>query len=118
MAGRPHKQGLDYFSFDTDFMDDEKIEDLQELFPDTGPMFYIKMLCFIYKRGNYIEWNKTIRRQFLKLHPYKPDELSQYMDALFDLDLFDKKLFTNYTVITSSSLQERYLYSTKRRELV
>ena len=36
MSGRPLKEGLNYFSFDVDFFDDEKLFDLQDQYGPLG----------------------------------------------------------------------------------
>lgn len=119
MAGRPHKQGLDFFSFDVDFFEDEKIEDLDEIYPDRGPGFFQRLLCFIYRRSNYVEWNESSIRKFRKAYSkYSHEEIDQYLTACFDLKLFNYSLYHKYQVLTSASIQERYLYMTRRREKV
>jgi hypothetical protein len=118
MAGRPHKQGLDFFSWAVDFEDDEKISDLYEAHGDSGLMFFIRMLCFIYKRGNHIEWNKTNRLLFVKRNPYNLSEVDLYLPALIQIGLLSQRLYEKYDILTSSGIQERYLYMTKRRETV
>jgi hypothetical protein len=118
MAGRPHKQGLEYFSFDTDFFDNEKIEELMEDHSAIGVIFFQQLLCRIYKSGNYLEWSASNRRSFTKKYGYTADQVEKYLTAILGLDLLHLGLFKRYNVLTSDSIQERYLYSVKRRERV
>ena len=50
---RPQKQGLDYFSHDTDASNDEKIEAMEAVYGLAGHAFYFKLLERIYRQPRY-----------------------------------------------------------------
>ena len=52
---RPKKSGLSYFPLDVDFFEDPKIKILRARYGRDGIMFYIYLLCEIYKQGYYIQ---------------------------------------------------------------
>ena len=52
---RPNKTGLDYFPFDIDFFDDEKIMAISGEFGIKGEITTVKLLCAIYRNGYFIE---------------------------------------------------------------
>lgn len=52
---RPRKNGLDYFPLDVDFLDDPKIKILKARYGRDGIVFYIYLLCEIYKQGYYLQ---------------------------------------------------------------
>jgi hypothetical protein len=118
MAGRPHKQGLDYFSFDIDFFDNNKIDELMEYHSAHGVIFYQQILCSIYRKGNVLKWDRMALKLFRKTYGYTPDQVHTYLAVIIKLDLLNRDLYEKYSILTSDSIQERYLYSTKRREKV
>ena len=55
---RPLKDGIDYFSKDTDFYEDDKIKVLRADFGAKGMYLLDYLLCEIYgKSGYYMEWD-------------------------------------------------------------
>ena len=52
MAGRPIKQGLEYFPLDVDFFNDEKIEFISARFGTRGEAIALRLRCKIYRIGN------------------------------------------------------------------
>ncbi|MFV0537079.1 MAG: DUF4373 domain-containing protein, partial [Dysgonomonas sp.] len=58
MAGRPTKQGLEYFPLDVDFFNDEKVEFVSARFGVKGEIISIRLLCKIYRNGYYTAWDE------------------------------------------------------------
>lgn len=117
--GRLKKTGLDYFSFDTGISNDPKIELLEATFPIIGFYTYIKLLSFAYgDKGYYLQLSDkqlTLIASKLKIDKSKLSEIIEFcVDD--DVNLFDKSLFTEYNILTSRSIQERFLMSIKNRE--
>ena len=52
---RPKKSGLSYFPLDVDFFEDPKIKILRARYGRDGIVFYIYLLCEIYRQGYYIQ---------------------------------------------------------------
>lgn len=113
---RPNKQGLDYFPFDVDFFDDEKIEAISGEFGIKGEITAIKLLCAIYRNGYFILWSDMLKMKLLKNLPGISSELlDAILDRLVLWDFFDKSLFDSMGVLTSKGIQKRFFSIVKRR---
>ena len=116
---RPNKMGLDYFPFDIDFFEDEKIVAISGEFGIKGEIVTIKLLCAIYKNGYFILWNDLIKFKLLKNLPGVSSELlDSIMNRLVLWGFFDKDLFDSMGVLTSAGIQKRYFKISKRRKSV
>jgi hypothetical protein len=114
---RPEKEGLDYFPFDIDFFDDEKIIAISGEFGIKGEMTAIKLLCAIYRNGYFILWNDLLKYKLLKLLPGISSELiERIVNRLVLWGFFDKNLFDSVKVLTSKGIQRRYFEIVKRRK--
>lgn len=114
---RPNKQGLDYFPFDIDFFDDEKIEAISGEFGIKGEITAIKLLCAIYRNGYFILWNEMLKMKLLHNLPgVSPDLLDQIISRLVKWGFFEKSLFDSDRILTSRGIQERYFSAIKRRK--
>ena len=58
---RQQKPGLSYFPLDVDFFTDNRIRILRARYGNNGIVVYIYLLCEIYKKGYYMEWNDDIK---------------------------------------------------------
>jgi hypothetical protein len=113
---RPIKTGLDYFPFDVDFFDDEKIEAISGEFGIKGELVTIRLLCAIYRNGYYIEWNDILKMKLLKkLSGIGVELLDLIVARLVAWGFFDKSLFDSAKVLTSKGIQARFQEATKRR---
>lgn len=114
---RPNKQGLNYFSFDVDFFDDEKIEAISGEFGIKGEIVTIKLLCAVYRNGYFILWSDMLKMKLLKNLPGVSSELlDAILNRLVLWDFFDKSLFDSMGVLTSKGIQRRFFEATKRRQ--
>jgi len=114
---RPLKDGLDYFPFDVDFFEDEKIEAISGEFGLKGELATVKLLCAIYRNGYFIVWNDLLKMKLAKRLPGVSSELlEQIVLRLVKWDFFDEGLFNSDKVLTSAGIQKRFLVATKRRE--
>ena len=115
---RPNKQGLDYFSFDVDFFEDEKIEAISGEFGIKGEIATIKLLCAVYRNGYFILWSDMLKMKLLKNLPGISSELlDAILNRLVVWDFFDKSLFDSVGVLTSKGIQRRFFEATKRRQI-
>ena len=113
---RPTKKGLDYFPFDVDFFEDEKIAAISGEFGLKGEIVAVKLLCAIYRNGYFILWSDMLRLKILRDLPgVSPDLLDKIVDRLVRWEFFDKTLFDSVGVLTSRGIQKRYLSVAKRR---
>jgi len=113
---RPNKIGLDYFPFDVDFFNDEKIGAVSGEFGIKGELACIKLLCAIYRQGYFILWNEMLQMKLIKELPgVSADLLNNIVSRLVRWDFFDKDLFEKSGILTSKGIQRRYFEITKRR---
>ncbi len=116
---RPQKKGLDYFPFDVDFFDDDKISAVFVEFGLKGEIAAIKLLCAIYHNGYFIEWKDSVRIKLLKVLPGVSEELlEKIVNRLVRWDFFDKKLFDSAGVLSSRGIQKRYFAVTRRNKRI
>ena len=121
MRGRPLKDGLNYFSFDVDFFDDEKLFDLQDRYGPLGEVIYMRLLCLIYKNGYYYRFQSfdTLCAMLIRSIGSRwvrggKQLVAQVIPQLVECNLFDKELYES-GVLTSVGIQRRYLKATERR---
>ena len=112
---RPRKTGLDYFPFDCDFFEDEKIIAIAGEFGIKGELAAIKLLCAIYRNGYFIEWTEMLKLKMLQKMPGVSSELfEQILNRLVRWGFFDASLFDSVRVLTSVGIQRRYFNILKR----
>jgi len=117
MAGRPYKQGLDYFFMDTTIEDDEKIQALEAVHPCNGFKIFVKLLCRIYKtHGYFIMFTPKQLKLYSNSINVDINSLNDVVNSCIEEQLFNKELFEKYKILTSKSIQSRFLQSTKRRD--
>lgn len=114
---RPKKTGLDYFPFDVDFFEDEKIVCIAGEFGLKGEIAAVKLLCAVYRNGYFAEWNDRLKMKMLRSLPgISPELLEQIVERLVKWDFFDKGLFDSAKILTSRGIQKRFLQASKRRK--
>ncbi len=115
---RPHKIGLDYFSFDIDFFADVKIRRIKKDCGISSLGILICLLCNIYKNGYYIL--STDDMQFLIADDLgvKEGAVAELVKVAIKYDFFDKNMAEKYNILTSKSIQNRYLNGVARRESI
>lgn len=118
---RPLKTGLDYFPFDVDLFNDEKVIAIAGEFGLKGEITLIKLLCAVYRNGYFIEWSPVMR---LKLRKELPGISAELIDAIINRlvkwGFFDESLFNSEKVLTSRGIQQRYyaVCSSARRKCI
>lgn len=114
---RPEVSGLQYFSFDVDFFNDEKIQAVSAEFGIKGEMVAIRLLCAIYSKGYFIEWTDRLRFNLLRNLPgISASLLDDIVQRLVKWGFFDATLFGTAHVLTSHGIQRRYFEATRRRK--
>jgi len=120
MAGRTNKTGIDYFSFDVDFFQDEKIQFVSARFGMKGEIVVVRLLCKIYRNGYYTEWNDDTALLFAKsvgdgcLDSFVKDVVFELLKRWF----FDKSIFERFSVLTGRGIQKRFFKATERYKSV
>lgn len=117
---RSHKVGLDYFSFDVDFFNDDKLEFVSAKYGNIGELIVIKLLCRIYKNGYYSKWGKDESLIFAKRagDSITQDLTDEVISELLHRDFFCNDKFEQHSILTSNGIQRRFLEATKRRKSV
>jgi hypothetical protein len=119
MAGRPYKQGLDYFFMDTTIEDDEKILAVESDHKCLGFTVFVKMLCRIYKtHGYFIMFTPKQQKIYSNSINVDNNSFVAVINACIEEQLFNRELYEKYQILTSRSIQSRFLQSTKRRKSV
>jgi hypothetical protein len=115
---RKHKTGLDYFSFDVDFFNDEKIEFVSAKYGLVGELIVVKLLCRIYRNGYFLQWGEDECLLFAKRSGGNIDVemVKNVVDELVVREFFHGQIFKDFSVLTSNGVQRRFLEATKRRK--
>lgn len=110
---RPEKQWLDYFSMDVE--KDNKIKFLKAKFWLVWFAMYVELLQFIYKEWYYIEFTDDNMLLFMSETWLKEEETKLMLEFMLLKDLFNKSIFDQYWILTSTGIQKRYAEWTKKR---
>ena len=116
--GRPTKQGLDYFSLDVRMFSDIKIRKLIKYHKAQAVSVYMTLLCRIYDKGYFIEYDKDLPFIISEDCGLEEDTIVSIIHYCIDIELFDKDIFDQFNVLTSHGIQERYVQAcakTKRK---
>lgn len=117
---RTHKVGIDYFPFDVDFFNDEKIEFTSARFGVKGEVITIRLLCKIYRNGYYTVWNEDESTLLAKRagDGISHSLVSDVVKELVRRGFFDESLLVRFGILTSKGIQNRYFEATKRYQYV
>ena len=109
---RPRKQGLLYFSFDTDFFySDRRIKALRARFGNDGIVLYIWILCEAYKdKGYYLIYDDDCIDNMMTDLGLTEGFIKQIIEYLASRSLLTQIsiLASPVTTITSPGIQKRY----------
>lgn len=118
---KPRKKGLDYFSFDVDIFEDDKLFDVQIEYGPLGESIYLRLLCLVYKNGYYYKFESLDKLAAMMIksigNRWARDKktVKEVILYLAKCNLFSSELMQR-NVITSRSIQERYKLATERRQ--
>lgn len=113
---RPVKSGLDYFPTDVDIFSDFKVKILRGRYGSDGVLLYIYLLCEIYKKGYFLEFNSDVLYCLMADLNMSEDKTRQIINFLLERSLFDDKLFQSDKVLTAASIQRRYQEACRNRK--
>jgi len=111
--GRHLKSGLDYFPLDTK-MDDE-IELVESEHGIVGFGVLIKLYQKIYANNYWIKWDKKEKIIFSNRINVDINTIDEIINSCIEWEIFNKKIFKEYEVLTSHGVQKRYFEIIKRR---
>lgn len=118
---RPRKKGLDYFPLDVDIFEDDKLFDVQNDYGPLGEIIYIRLLCLVYRNGYYYRFESLDKLAAIMIRSignrWAKDKktVKEVILYLAKINLFSSELMQR-NVITSRSIQERYLLAVERRQ--
>ncbi len=113
---RPTKQGLDYFSLDTNI--DTKLELFEAEHGLVGFGFIIKLFQKIYSNGYYYEWNEDEQLLFSKQINVDINQINVYINSAIKRNIFNKEIYEKYSILTSRGIQKRFLEACRRRKQI
>ncbi|WFE84939.1 DUF4373 domain-containing protein [Parabacteroides chongii] len=105
---RPNKEGLDYFPFDTNLFQDIRIRKLIKYQSGKAVTVYALLLCFIYKDGYYMRWDKELPFIISEQTGFEEAYVLEVINSCLKLGLFSNELYTSDGILTSRGIQERY----------
>lgn len=110
---RKNKIGLDYFPFEVSFFSDLKIRRLIRKSSSDAVAVYSYLLCLIYERGYYLEYNTDLNFIIHEGTGVEESKIEAILVVCTEVELFDKQLFHEHNIITSKGIQERFEYVNK-----
>lgn len=111
------KSGIDYLPLDCH--QDDSVELIEAEFGLTGFAVVVKLWQKIYAgQGYYCEWTNEVALLFGKKIGLGCNAVSEIVEASVRRGIFDRKLYEEYSILTSKGIQERYLEAVSRRKKV
>ena len=116
------KEGIGYFSFDTDFFHaDKKVKLIKSEFGSKGVTILIYALCAIYSdKGYYAEWGEDdcyLWSEDLGCD-CSPNLIGEVINRCVKRGIFDEEVFNVSGVLTSHGIQIRFLKAASKRERI
>jgi len=116
---RQGKTGIDYFSHDIDLMQDKKIKIIKAKHGLLGYAVYLRLLEEIYRaKGYYIEADEDFNILFSDECNLDYNVYISILNDCIEKELFSKKLYEKYSVLSSCRIQTNYCEATERRKEV
>lgn len=114
---RPIKKSIDYFSFDSDFFDDDKIKKLRIRFRADGIAVYLHLICHIYREnGYYLILDEDAILELSDLFKIDIEQIDAIIKYCISINLFiQTELINKCSVITNERVQRNYMSATKTR---
>ena len=110
--GRQRKQGLKYCHLDVDFLQDIKVRKLIRLHGAAAPAVYMAALCQVFTRGYFAQAHGIAYLVAEALNLQEKYVIDVFNSAA-ELQLFDNNLYRNEGIISSISIQRRYIEQCK-----
>jgi hypothetical protein len=112
---RPQKEGLDYFPFDVDMDQDDKVALIEAKHGITGFGVVVKLFMKIYKNSYYYEWTEKEQLLFSRRINVDINTLNEIINDCLKWGLFDNSMYEKHKILTSRGIQRRYLKASDRR---
>lgn len=109
------KTGFQYYSVETDRYQDKKIRRLKNECGCNGLAVYDFILCEIYRvKGCFLEWDESTAFDVADYFGLKENQVKEIVNYCCAVGLFSKELLTNERILTSSSIQSRFIDWSKK----
>lgn len=119
---RPFKEGLDYYNLDSNRYQDRKIKKLKHTFSTAGLAVYDFLLCEIYRdKGCFLVWGEDTAIDVASYFGLKVTLVNEIVNYCCVVDLFSNDVLTSEKVLTSKSIQGRYMQIcilSKRKKII
>ena len=116
---RPLKDGIDYFPFDVDFLQDKKIRLIKGEYGSKGVLIVIQLLCSIYKENGYFSTcdpDDCILVADAVGCGCDANTIEEVVQGCLRRSIFDRGVFEAFGVLTSRGIQRRYLRASGARD--
>ena len=114
---RPLLKSIEYYSMDTDFLSNIKIRRILRACGASSIAVIIHLLGNIYgDEGYYLDWNEDVAFLISDSLGIKEGLVMEIVNKALQVDFFDKQMFDDYNVLTSTGIQKRYFKATEKRK--
>ena len=114
--GRPFKNGVEYFPLDV--MLDDKFELIEAEHGILGFGVIIKLLQKVYENSYFVKVDKKAIIVLSKRINVSINLINAVINSAVEWEVFDKKMFEGFGILTSRGIQKRYFEITKRRKKI
>ena len=116
---RPIKQGIEYFSFDVNFICDIKVQKIKKACGPISLAILPALLCNIHKDyGYYILWDSGASVLIADDIGVKDGTVRETVIKAVQVGFFDQGLYGLRSILTSREIQERFWAGTEKRKRV
>lgn len=113
------KKGLDFFMFNTNFFEDDKIGLTEGEHSWRGGYIAVRLMCKIYDiEGYFCQWDEDARFLFARKLGCDAKELSAVAETLVKRGFFNAEMYEKYQILTSRAFQRYYASGASRRNVV
>lgn len=112
---RPKRIGLDYFSFDVDFFEDEKVLPVSVEFGAKGEIIIVRLLCAIYREGYFVRWSEGLKFKIANQAKVSEHLVNDVVLKLVKYHFFNEELFKEFQILSSKGIQKRWNEATRKR---
>lgn len=117
MAGRPTKQGIDYFPIDVGFFTDVKVRKISRACGASSTSILICLLCNIYKdNGYYILWDEDLPFVIADTVGVSEGAVKEVLLKALQVDFFSREKYEKHNILTSNGIQKRFFLATYQRK--
>ncbi len=117
---RPLTHSCNFFPFDINIFEDDKIQLIESEYGIKGSYVYIRLLSKIYSNSFYYKWGKDESLLFAKRvgNDITGSLVNEIVSGLVRRSLFDEGVLNSFGVLTSKGIQERYFQVIKKESKI